>query len=92
MNDKARLLGMSKTRYANSHGLANPNNRSTAYDIALLSHYAMQNALFRDIVATRTYEATIKFQAPTSKQDIQRYSPENNNEGSDHDDPEEDFD
>lgn len=52
---------MSKTKYANSHGLANPNNRSTAYDIAILSHYSMQNSLFREIVSSKTYEATIKF-------------------------------
>lgn len=61
MNEKARILGMSKTKYANSHGLANPNNRSTAYDIAILSHYSMQNSLFREIVSSKTYEATIKF-------------------------------
>jgi serine-type D-Ala-D-Ala carboxypeptidase (penicillin-binding protein 5/6) len=47
MNDKAKVLNMSKTRYVNSHGLANTNNRSTAYDIALLSSYAMQHPLFR---------------------------------------------
>ncbi len=36
MNKKARFIGMSKTNYANSHGLANNLNKSCAYDLALL--------------------------------------------------------
>jgi len=60
MNDKARMLKMIRTRYMNSHGLINVNNRSTAYDIALLSEYAMRNTTFREIVSCRNYEGTIK--------------------------------
>jgi len=52
---------MLKTRYANSHGLINVNNRSTAYDIAVLSEYAMRNIKFREIVSCRSYEGTIKY-------------------------------
>lgn len=47
MNCKAKELKMQKTTYANSHGLMNPNNRSCAYDVALLCEYAMKNAEFR---------------------------------------------
>lgn len=47
MNYKAQSLKMLKTCYANSHGLINVNNKSTAYDIALLSAYAMKNSIFR---------------------------------------------
>jgi D-alanyl-D-alanine carboxypeptidase len=36
MNKKARLLGLAKTTYANSHGLANSLNKSCAYDLAIL--------------------------------------------------------
>lgn len=36
MNSKAKELKMLKTTYANSHGLMNPNNKSCAYDVALL--------------------------------------------------------
>lgn len=43
MNQKAQALKMLKTHYVNSHGLINVNNRSTAYDIAVLSAYAMKN-------------------------------------------------
>lgn len=41
MNIKAKQLQMSKTNYANSHGLINTMNKSCAYDIAMLSIYAM---------------------------------------------------
>jgi D-alanyl-D-alanine carboxypeptidase len=43
MNIKARTLKMFKTTYANSHGLINYNNKSCAYDIALLSEHVMKN-------------------------------------------------
>ena len=51
---------MNKTKYANSHGLSNSNNRSTAFDVALLANYAMKNALFREVVSCQFYSATIK--------------------------------
>lgn len=47
MNIKAKALNMTKTHYSNSHGLANIHNRSTAYDIAVLSAYCMKNSIFR---------------------------------------------
>ena len=47
MNEKASKLGMTKTKYANSHGLSNSSNKSSAFDIALLSNYAMKHPLFR---------------------------------------------
>ena len=73
MNQKAKSLGMAKTRYANSHGLANPNNRSTAYDIALLSHYAMQNSIFKEIVSCRVFESTIKVEQTSPKRKINNF-------------------
>lgn len=47
MNAKSRELGMTKTNYANSHGLINTLNRSCAFDIAHLSQHAMENRVFR---------------------------------------------
>lgn len=43
MNKKSKKLGLSKTTYANSHGLVNTLNRSCAHDVAILSHYCMKN-------------------------------------------------
>ena len=36
MNIVAKKIGLHKTNYANSHGLVNPDNRSCAYDLAIL--------------------------------------------------------
>lgn len=41
MNKKAKELKLVKTNYANSHGLINNMNKSCAYDISVLSLYAM---------------------------------------------------
>lgn len=57
---------MTKTNYANSHGLINMNNRSSAYDIALLCDYAMLNEDFRKIVQTRNYSGAIRVIDPSN--------------------------
>lgn len=61
MNVRAKEIGMTKTNYANSHGLMNPNNKSCAYDIALLCDFAMRNQHFRTIVSCRHYKGTIRY-------------------------------
>lgn len=55
MNNKADSLKMTKTTYANSHGLCNTLNKSTAYDLSLLCQFAMRNPEFRKIVHSRIY-------------------------------------
>lgn len=37
MNEKAKTLGLTATRFANPHGLPDPNQRTTARDMALLT-------------------------------------------------------
>ena len=61
MNSKAEALCMEKTKYANSHGLSNPDNRSCAYDIAILSEYAMGNPKFQEIVSCRCFEGEVRY-------------------------------
>ena len=60
MNIKARALQMTKTTYANSHGLVNTLNRSCAHDIAHLSQQAMKNPSFKKIVSSKIYETKTK--------------------------------
>ena len=52
MNEKARELGMTNTHFENCNGMPDENHYSTARDIAKVSAYAMQNPLFRRIVAS----------------------------------------
>ncbi|TQS74451.1 D-alanyl-D-alanine carboxypeptidase [Ornithinibacillus gellani] len=57
MNEKARWLGMTNTSFANPHGLDEENHYSTAYDMALLMQYAMQNKVFSKVSNTEMYRA-----------------------------------
>ena len=54
MNDKARLLGLTGTNFANPNGLDHPEHYSTARDLAVLAAYAMENPIFAQTVATKT--------------------------------------
>lgn len=57
MNNKAREIGMKHTIFKNSSGLDENNtaNYSTAYDMALLTKYAMQYKEYREITSTKQY-------------------------------------
>lgn len=57
MNKKAEWIGMTNSNFANPHGLDAEGHYSTAYDMALLMRYAMQNDTFRKISGTTTYKA-----------------------------------
>lgn len=60
MNDYANKLNMKNTNFINPHGLENNEgigNKSTCYDMALLTSYAMQNPVFREIFSTKEYIA-----------------------------------
>ncbi|MGM9927681.1 MAG: D-alanyl-D-alanine carboxypeptidase family protein [Bacillus sp. (in: firmicutes)] len=57
MNQKAEEIGMKNTSFTNPHGLDNTENHySTAYDMALLTRYAMNNSTFAKISSTKEYE------------------------------------
>lgn len=59
MNDKAKKIGMKNTTFNNPSGLdEEKGNMSTAYDMAILTSYAMQNADYREIVKTKNYKLT----------------------------------
>lgn len=55
MNTKALELGCENTNFVNANGVHNKNHYSTAYDLALIGRYAMQNETFRQIVSTTEY-------------------------------------
>ena len=58
MNITAAKIGMKNTKFYNSHGLEEKDgsgNMSTAYDMALLTKYAVQNETFKEIFGTKKY-------------------------------------
>lgn len=54
MNDKARMLGLNGTHFANPNGLDHPDHYATARDLAVLAAYAMENPVFAKTVSTKT--------------------------------------
>ena len=56
-NNKAKELGMKNTIFYNASGLDTETigNKSTAYDMALLTSYAMKNETYRTIVKTKKH-------------------------------------
>lgn len=63
MNRKARELGAINTNFVNPHGLHHEDHYTTAYDLALISAYAMKNPIFREIVSTKYYKIPWEGQA-----------------------------
>jgi len=53
MNKTAKNIGAKNTNFTNPSGLYDENHYTTAYDLALISAYAMENPLFREIVSTK---------------------------------------
>lgn len=56
MNDLAKTIGAKNSSFANPHGLDNPKHYTTAYDLALITSYALNNPIFKEIVSTKTYQ------------------------------------
>ncbi len=59
MNEKAKELGLNNTHFETPHGLDSDNHYTTAYELALLADYALNNSTFRNIVGTKNYTITI---------------------------------
>ena len=54
MNNKAKELGLKNTNFVTPHGLDDPNHYTTAYELALLTDYALSINEFAKIVNTKT--------------------------------------
>lgn len=67
MNTKAAELGCKNTHFTNPYGKQDSNHYSTAYDLALIADYCMDNSVFRDIVKKTAYTL-----GPTNKHDSER--------------------
>ena len=59
MNKKAEELGLTNTHFVTPHGLDQDEHYTTAYELALLTNYALNNSKFCQIVGSKTYTITI---------------------------------
>lgn len=57
MNQKAAQIGMKNTNFITPSGLDDEAHYTTAYDMALLAAYAMQNEDFKQAVGSKNYTA-----------------------------------
>ena len=59
MNQKAHALNLANTHFVTPHGLDNDNHYTTAYELAILTNYALNNQTFLNLVQTKNYTVTI---------------------------------
>ncbi len=59
MNSKASELGLVSTHFITPHGLDNDEHYTTAYELALIADYALQNDTFRKIVGSQSHTIVI---------------------------------
>ena len=55
MNSKAKELKLNNTHFVTPHGLDDDNHYTTAYELAILTDYALKNDTFKKIVSTKNY-------------------------------------
>lgn len=56
MNETAQKVGAKNSNFVNPHGLHDDNHYTTAYDMAIITAYALKNETFREIVSCRVKE------------------------------------
>ena len=65
MNDKAQQLGLAQTtHFANSVGIFDEQNYTTAYDMAVIMETALSNEMSREVITTHVYKTSVTEQHP----------------------------
>lgn len=59
MNKTAQEMGWINSHFITPHGLDVQGHYTTAYELACMADYALQNPKFKEIVSTKTYTVTI---------------------------------
>lgn len=59
MNQKASSLGLTNSNFVTPHGLDDPNHFTTAYELAILTDYALKNQKFLEIVSSKNYTISL---------------------------------
>lgn len=59
MNNKCNELGLESSHFVTPHGLDDDEHYTTAYELAIITNYALKNDTFCRIVGTKNYTITI---------------------------------
>lgn len=65
MNKKAEELGLKNSHFLTPHGLDKEEHYTTAYELALITNYALNIEKFAEIVNTKTYTVNINGRSKT---------------------------
>ena len=65
MNQKAIEVGLKSTHFVTPHGLDNDEHYTTAYELAILTNYALKNDTFRKYVNTKSQTIAINTYSKT---------------------------
>ena len=65
MNKKAKELGLKDSHFITPHGLDEPEHYTTAYELALITDYALNIEKIAQVVNTKTYTVTINGNSKT---------------------------
>lgn len=60
MNEKAAEIGADSTNFINPHGYHDPNQYTTAKDLAIISSEALKKPLFNNLISKEHYKAVFK--------------------------------
>lgn len=72
MNRKAKEIGLKNTNFVTPSGLDAENHFSTAYDLAVLTAYALKNKVFKNAVSS--YKATLFYGNPPYRRTITNHN------------------
>lgn len=59
MNNKCNFLDLTSTHFVTPHGLDDANHYTTAYELAIITNYALKNETFYNYVGTKNYTVSI---------------------------------
>ena len=59
MNNKSNELGLTSTHFVTPHGLDSDEHYTTAYELALITNYALKNEIFCSFVGTKNHTVLI---------------------------------
>lgn len=63
MNNKCNSLGLVSTHFVTPHGLDDDSHYTTAYELAVITNYALKNQTFYNYVGTKNYTVSINGRA-----------------------------
>lgn len=59
MNNKCNDLNLTSTHFVTPHGLDDDGHYTTAYELAIITNYALKNPTFANLVSTKTHTISI---------------------------------